>query len=338
VPLFLLRWLLFRLNFSSGVVKLASGDPVWRNLTALTHHYETQPLPPWTAWWMNRLPESFQRGSCVLLFFTELVVPFAIFGPRRVRLAACVLLASLQALIAVTGNYAFFNLLTASLCLLLVDDRVFERLRAIARRRPAPSPTGSRPPHLWPAWIGWVVAFVVVPVSLAEVLAPLGRGGAMPAAVVTVATAVQPLRIVNGYGLFAVMTTRRPEIVVEGSLDGKTWKEYAFRWKPGDPLRRPRFVAPHQPRLDWQMWFAALGSMEDNPWFQRFLLRLLEGSPDVLALMGPDPFPGSRPRFVRARLYDYRFTDGPERRRTDAWWRRAEIGEYSPVFGLEPSP
>jgi predicted DCC family thiol-disulfide oxidoreductase YuxK len=336
VPLFLLRWLLFRLNFSSGVVKLASGDPTWRNLTALSFHYETQPLPPWTAWWMHQLPGAFHRASCVFLFFVELVVPFAIFGPRRLRHAACVLLASLQVFIAATGNYAYFNLLAVALCVLLVDDVSFERLRTrvrLGRRSASASVSSGRP---WPAAVSWLVAAVVLPVSLAEVVAPLRPGrGAIPG-ISGLARAVAPLRIVNGYGLFAVMTTRRPEIVLEGSEDGRTWKEYAFRWKPGDPNRRPAFVAPHQPRLDWQMWFAALGSREENPWLDRLLVRLLEGSPDVLALLGPDPFSGRRPRFVRARLYDYRFTDRAERRRTGAWWRRVELEDYSPVYSSSP--
>jgi hypothetical protein len=180
----------------------------------------------------------------------------------------------------------------------------------------------------WPAWVGWTVAAVVVPVSLVEVLGPLRPGSGGPAAVVAVARAVAPYRIVNGYGLFAVMTIRRPEILLEGSDDGATWKEYSFRWKPGDVRGRPRFVAPHQPRLDWQMWFAALGSAEENPWIENLEERLLQGSPDVLALLGPDPFRGARPRYVRARLYDYRFTDRAERRATGAWWRRQELGPY----------
>ncbi len=336
VPLFLVRWLLFRLNFSSGVVKLASGDPAWRSLTALTYHYETQPLPPWTAWWMHRLPAGFHRVSCVFLFFVELVVPFAVFAPRRLRFAAAALLAGLQALVAATGNYAFFNLLSAALCLVLVDDAAFDWLRGRLRpRRGESSAAAGRPTRLWPRAAGWVVAVLVVPVTLVDVLGPIRPGSGVTAPLAAVSRALSPLRIANGYGLFAVMTTRRPEIVIEGSLDGQTWKEYEFRWKPGDVLRRPRFVAPHQPRLDWQMWFAALGSIDENPWLVQLLGRLLEGSPDVLALMGADPFAGSRPRYIRARLYEYRFTDLSERRRTGAWWKRRELGEYAPVLGGE---
>ena len=329
MPLFLLRWLLFRLNFSSGVVKLASGDPAWRSLTALDYHYETQPLPTWTAWYAHGMPAAVHRASCVVLFFVELVVPFAIFGPRRVRLAACALLAGLQVAIAATGNYAFFNFLSIALCVMLLDDGVFERLRRrIGERRAARAPRRTR---AWPRAVPAAVAILTVPLSFFEVAGSM-RETAPPAPFVRIASAVSPFRIVNGYGLFAVMTTRRPEIVVEGSRDGTIWIPYEFRWKPGDPLRRPRFVAPHQPRLDWQMWFAALGSYDENPWFGRFLARLLEGSPDVLSLLASNPFPDAPPRFVRARLYDYRFTDAAERRRTGAWWRRVELGTYSPAM------
>jgi len=129
-----------------------------------------------------------------------------------------------------------------------------------------------------------------------------------------------------------VMTTQRPEIVIEGSLDGVTWRPYEFRYKPGDPARRPKFVEPHQPRLDWQMWFAALGGYEQNPWVRAFLERLLEGSPAVLGLLATNPFPNGPPRYVRAVLYDYRFTDFGERQATGAWWKRRELGLFCPVF------
>ncbi len=153
-----------------------------------------------------------------------------------------------------------------------------------------------------------------------------------PRSAVLLAEAVEPFRTINSYGLFAVMTTTRPEIVVEGSADGETWKPYEFRWKPGDLARRPAFVEPHQPRLDWQMWFAALGSLEQNPWLEGFLSRLLDGSPDVLRLLETNPFPGAPPRYVRALLYDYKFTTLEEKRRTGKWWKRELLGAYTPVF------
>ena len=332
--LFLVRWLVFRLSFGSGAVKLASGDPTWRSLTALDYHYQTQPLPPWTAWYAHWTPHASHVASAVVLFGIELVVPFFVFGPRRLRHAAFFLLALLQAAIAFTGNYAFFNILTVLLCVPLLDDAAFARWRRPGRARTRARTDVRR----WPRPVIAAVAALLILCGAMELFASLGRTSPWPAPLMAVARAVAPLRIVNGYGLFAVMTTTRPEILVEGSADGVAWKAYEFRWKPGDLFRRPAFVAPHQPRLDWQMWFAALGSFEQDPWFARFIEKLLEGSPPVLALLARNPFPGSPPRFVRARLWDYRFTEPSERQRTGAWWRRTEIGPYGPVLERAEEP
>jgi len=323
---FLLVWLLFRLMLSSGAVKLGSGDAAWRSLTALRVHYETQPLPPWTAWFAHQLPAAFQTLSCVFLFFVELVVPFLFFAPRRLRLFACGLTILLQILIAATGNYAFFNVLTISLAVLLLDDAAFPK-----RWRDAASSGAGR--GGWPRWILVPAAAILLAASAVPFLASVGLRGAIPGPLAAVYRAVEPLRSANGYGLFAVMTMQRPEIVLEGSEDGASWKPYEFRWKPGDPRRRPRFVAPHQPRLDWQMWFAALGDYRANPWLVSTMARLREGSPQVLSLLAVNPFPAQPPRFVRAVLYDYRFTSAEERRRTGAWWQRELRGLYAPVLG-----
>jgi hypothetical protein len=324
---FLLRLLLLRLMFGSGVVKLLSGDPTWRSLTALAVHYETQPIPAWTAWYAHQLPAWFQRLSCALMFGVELLVPLLALGPRRARLAAFWPLVGFQALIAATGNYAFFNLLSAALCLTLLDDAALP-----ARLRPVPALEGRARPRAWPRWALWPVAAVLIAAAGAQLL--LTFRVRPPALLLLPAQLLAPFASVNRYGLFSVMTTRRPEIAVEGSDDGLAWRAYAFKWKPGDVRRAPSFVAPHQPRLDWQMWFAALASCESNPWFVRFLLRLREGSPPVLALLEADPFAGRPPRFLRATLYDYRFTDAEDRRRAGAWWRRTEVGPYCPILGL----
>lgn len=329
--LWLLRWLLFRLMFSSGWVKLSSGDVNWRGLSALRYHYETQPLPPWTAWYMHHLPASFQTVSALFLFFVELAVPFLYFAPRRMRRFAFWTTVALQAIIAATGNYAFFNLLAVALAVLLLDDQSLPFRWARAAQSAAP------PARLWPRRFLVLVACVALFASSIEFAATLDRSLELPTSVVAVARRLYAIRSFNAYGLFMVMTTERPEIVVEGSDDGVAWKSYEFRWKPGDPMRRPRFVAPHQPRLDWQMWFAALGGYEQNEWVGAFLARLLEGSRPVLDLLAKNPFPEHPPRYVRAVLYDYRFTDAAERRRTGAWWRRREIGPYAPVFE-RPSP
>jgi predicted DCC family thiol-disulfide oxidoreductase YuxK len=328
MPLFLLRWLLFRLMFSSGWVKLSSHDPTWRNLTALRYHYETQPLPPWTAWFMHQLPAWFQTASAGFLFFVELAVPLFFFAPRRLRRLACGLTILLQLLIAATGNYAFFNALAIALAILLLDDEAFPT----RWREQAVAAAARTPRRGWPRWILLPAFGLLLFVSSVEFAATLFRSVPIPRAAVAVVRWMSPLRSTNNYGLFAVMTTSRPEIIVEGSDDGAVWKAYEFRWKPGDLRRRPRFVAPHQPRLDWQMWFAALGSYEENPWFIPFLGRLLEGSPEVVHLLAENPFPKAPPRYVRALLYDYRFTTPAERRRTGAWWRREPKGLYCPVL------
>jgi lipase maturation factor 1 len=325
----LLWFLLFRLVFSSGLVKLLSGDPAWRGLTALTFHYETQPLPTWPAWYAHQLPAWFHRFSEVVMFAIELIAPFLIAGPRRLRHLAGGLLIALQALIALTGNYAYFNLLTVALCLLLFDDAALAPiLGRLALREPEPDAFLPRRPAV-------AVAALLAILGLVPLIRLLDRrlGSSLP--VRWVSGLVQPFHLANGYGLFAVMTTERPEIVVEGSADGETWRAYAFRFKPGDPGRRPAFVAPHQPRLDWQMWFAALGQCRDSPWLYGLFQRLLEGSPPVLGLLADDPFPERPPRYVRALVYDYRFASAEERARTGHWWRRGEPRLFCAPVSLE---
>jgi lipase maturation factor 1 len=334
--LWLLRLLLFKLMFLSGVVKLASGDTTWRNLSALTYHYETQPLPNWVAWYMHQLPAWFHRGSCALMFWIELAVPFLIFMPRRARIAAGLLLAAFQLLIILTGNYTFFNWLTIALCILLLDDFFLrERLpaRFIAFGTRTANPASSV--GFWPLLLLGPVALLYVSVSTVQVLGPVRLVPSWASPMVNVSRWLSPFRSVNSYGLFAVMTVERPEIVVEGSTNGREWKEYDFPYKPGGLKKQPAFVAPYQPRLDWQMWFAALGDYRQNPWLIHFCVRLLQGSPDVLALMKQNPFPGQPPKYIRARLYDYKFTTHAERAGTGVWWKRTLKGEYLPPISLE---
>ena len=324
----LMLWLLFRLMFGSGAVKLASGDPTWRDLTALTFHYETQPIPNPVAYYVHHLPVAINKASTAVTLVIELMAPLLIVGPRRVRLVAAALLVGLQVVIALTGNFAFFNLLSVALCVWLVDDGTWRYVGSGFSRTYSDGRRASNG-HVRRG-LSIAAAIIIVPVSLLHFTSSLGV--LMPGwpLVAPIADAVAPLRSVNSYGLFAAMTTTRPEIIVEGSDDGRTWKAYEFRYKPGDLMRRPPFVAPHQPRLDWQMWFAALGRYEENVWFQNFCVRLLEGSPDVLRLLARDPFDGRRPRYVRAELYRYRFA-----KEGDAdWWTRERLGEYSPVLSL----
>ena len=337
IALWLLRLLLFKLMFSSGCVKLFSGDPNWRNLTALAFHYQTQPLPTWIGWYAGQLPLWFQKLSCAGMFGIELGAPWLIFAPRRIRFFGGAAIAFLQILILLTGNYTFFNWLTLALCLLLLDDFLLMKFIPTGSRHPFflnPQPSTLNRPWRWPRFITVPLAVVVVAMYLFQVSLLFG---ARPAWFYPVAVAdawLEPFRTFSGYGLFAVMTTERREIIVEGSDDGVNWLPYEFKYKPGDVHRRPAFVAPHQPRLDWQMWFAALGDYRQNPWFVNFCLRLLQGSPEVSALLAKNPFPDHPPRYLRAEVYDYQFTNFAERRATGAWWKRAAAGEYLPPVSL----
>ena len=325
----LARWLLFRFMFMSGAVKLMSGDPNWRNLSALSYHFLTQPLPTPLAWYAAQLPAVVLKATTGAALFIELVLPFLFFCPRRLRFVAAAGTLLLQTAIFLTGNYNWFNLQTMALCLVLFDDA--------ALRRIAP----SRLLALWPGFMKHpaprraatiavnVIAALMVFVSLVQL--DTRFGGSPPAPAMAVGRLIEPFQIVNPYGLFAVMTTTRDEIVVEGSDDGVQWREYEFRYKPGDVNRRPPWNIPHQPRLDWQMWFAALDDAQRLPWFSRFLERLLENEPSVTALLERNPFPDKPPTYVRAELYQYTYAG----KNTDRWWDRRLVGLYFPKAHLK---
>ena len=325
--LWLLRWLLFRLMFASGFVKLAS-DEVWRNLTALNFHYETQPLPTWIGWYAHQLPEWLQKISVIGMFAVELVIPFLIFAPRRLRTAGCIGVVGLQLLILLTGNYCFFNLLTIALCLHLIDDVTWRGLLS-KRFMPNFQSIGQSPHRYWRVCVA-VLATLLFILSGIRFSGQLFRDARLPDL-----AWIRPLRSVNTYGLFADMTESRPEIIIEGSNDQMTWKTYEFRWKPGELTDAPKWVAPHQPRLDWQMWFAALqGSYQRTPWFPHFMVALLQGKPKVLQLLAENPFPDTPPRYVRATLYDYHFTDIATKQSEGTWWSRERKGIYCPTISL----
>ena len=326
---FLLKFLLFKLMLMSGVVKLTSGDDSWWNLTALDFHYWTQPLPTIFGWWAQQGPEWFQKCSTFFVLFVESVVPFFLWAPRRLRHIACGLLVSLQVLIALTGNYCFFNLLTIALCLLLIEDAAWPqrfRLPIIETNR-----TSVGGYWKWPAI---AILFVTLPLNGMLIVSAFKPDATWPAPITALYSYVEPFRIANGYGLFRVMTKSRPEIIIEGSADGIDWRSYEFEWKPGDLNRVPRWAAPHQPRLDWQMWFAALGNYRNNPWFVRLAECLLHNNPEVTRLLARNPFPREAPRYIRATVYEYRFTTLAEHQSTGAWWKREEHGEYLPVVSL----
>jgi hypothetical protein len=331
----LCRFLLFKLMFSSGIAKWASGDPTWHKLTALTYHYETQPLPTWIGYYAHQMPLGFQKMSVVIMFIIQIVVPFFVFMPRPFRLIAFALLVSLQVLIALTGNYCFFNLLALALCILLLDDRILSRVvpRGLRERIAIASP--PEPAFGRVGALRFVPLLVIVLLNGVIMERTVIGGDEVSSGGEKLLSLASPLRSVNSYGLFAVMTTVRNEIIVEGSNDGIEWRAYAFKHKPGALDRRPDFVAPHQPRIDWQMWFAALGSARNNPWFSAFEVRLLQGSKDVLDLLETNPFPGAPPKYVRAQLWDYHLTTLEQRSQTGDWWTRTPVGLYSPARSLE---
>jgi predicted DCC family thiol-disulfide oxidoreductase YuxK len=337
--LFLLKLLLFKLLVMSGVVKLTSGDDSWgwldhsfhwSALTALDYHYWSQPLPTVFAWWADKSPEWFKHFSVAFCLVVEIVVPFFIWAPRRPRLLAAGLLVFLQIVIAITGNYCFFNLLTIALCLLLIDDTVAASLRE-ARTFPAAKRLQDRVS----IYGATAVIIVMLPLNAWLIFTAFKPEAKWPRPLAFVYERVEPFRIANGYGLFRVMTKDRKEIMIEGSADGIDWLPYEFKWKPGDVMRAPAWCAPHQPRLDWQMWFAALGSPRENAWFYGLEIGLLEGKTDVSRLFARDPFPQKPPRYIRATFYRYRFTTIDEHQQTGAWWKREELGEYLPTISLE---
>jgi hypothetical protein len=311
IRIWLFRWLLFRLMFFSGAVKLLSNDVSWRGLAALNFHYFTQPLPTPLAWYMQQAPAWFHEASVGMVFLVELLAPFLFFAPKRIRHVAAWVTIGLQILILLTGNYTFFNWLAIALCLWLFIE-------------PDPHEQPDRRRQAVNVILAGGIGILSGLLCLQLFSIPLPPAGE------TVLRVAEPLRIVNPYGLFAMMTTSRPEIVVEGSNDGVHWLDYEFRYKPGDVNRMPPMVAPYQPRLDWQMWFAALGSYQNNRWFVDFAGRLLEGQPSVLRLLRHNPFPQTPPRYIRAVVYSYTFTHFGER----AWWKREESGTYLPEISL----
>ena len=323
---FLLVFLLFKLMFLSGATKLLSGDPTWRDGTALDFHFETQPLPPWTAWYAHHWPSWIHHALTWFTLAVEVGAPWLLLLPvrfRRPRVVAVLAIGLLQVGIAATGNYGFFNLLTLVLCVPVLSD---------ATVLSNDQETAEPPRRISLVRIATPILLGLSMLSLVREIAftvPDGRAvGWWPAWGDRVMGWVEPFRSVNGYGLFRVMTTERPELVLEGSRDSTRWEAYGFRYKPGDVNRRPGFVAPFHPRLDWQLWFAALGPGSSLGWLQRLAEGLRAGTPEVVGLLGANPFPGTPPKYVRAALYHYRFSSPEERSRTGAWWVRSLEGTF----------
>jgi Lipase maturation factor len=364
--LFLLQWEWFRIYFESGVVKLASGDPEWRNFTAMEEYYQNGPLPTWIGWYVQHLPHSFHAFATGATLVLELGLVFMLFLPRRWRIVCFFIVTAWQVPVILTANYTFLNYLVLLLGVLLLDDRFLLRVMPQPWKRfispepdaplpqttqrpvgmaaadeqiteaPAPAVSSRRSPHpfralvlaLTSVMLIWI--FYATTVQMIWIIFPRLPLPTSPVA------ALDPFRIANRYGLFAVMTRGRYEIEFQGSSDGQTWVAYPFRYKPQDPGKPPGIYAPYQPRFEWNLWFASLGSWRDNLIVPSTEERLLSGAPDVLALFARNPFLNAPPKQVRAVLWKYWFTTLAEKRATGMWWNRQLMGLYAPVLERLP--
>ena len=303
--LWLMRWEWFRIYFESGLVKLLSGEPQWRDLSAMVKYYENSPLPTWIAWYAQEaLPRAFQLGLAFTTLSMELLLPFSVLLPRRWRGRAFVLYTVFQLGIIATGNYAFLNYLVLLLGFTIACDL------------PPPQKPRWRERLSWAGFSAYALMTTLGFVATGALRWP--------------ARMLAPFRIGESYGLFAVMTRARYEIEFQGTRDGKTWIAYPFRYKPQDPFVAPGIYAPYQPRFDWDLWFASLDDVSEWPWVITVEEKLLAGEPSVLALFARDPFAGERPIAVRTIKWQYWFTTPAQKRATGAWWRRQEIGPYAP--------
>ncbi|RZT25804.1 lipase maturation factor [Mycobacterium sp. BK558] len=321
LTLWLLRWLLFRVEFGAGLIKLR-GDPCWRDLSCLDYHHETQPMPGPLSWFFHHLPRPLHRVEVAGNHVAQLVVPFGLFFPQPVASIAAAVVIVTQLWLVASGNFAWLNWLTILLAFSAIDRAAFATVLPVPA---APSPTATP---------GWFAALVIAGAASTVVLSywpvanMVGRAQKMNAS-------FNALRLVNTYGAFGTVGRVRHEVVIEGTdaarpMPDAVWREYGFRGKPGDPHRMPRQWAPYHLRLDWLMWFAALSPAYAREWFGPLTERLLRGDPATLRLFGHNPFPDAPPRYVRARLYEYRFTSWRELREDRRWWNRELVGEYLP--------
>jgi hypothetical protein len=317
------RWLLFRIMFGAGLIKIR-GDSCWRDLTCLNYYFETQPIPNRLSWYFHWLPESVHKAGVAINHVVELLVPFAYVAPQPFAGIAGLVTIAFQGVLIVSGNLSWLNWLTVVLCIPTLDDRFLSWLPI------APPPLHE--PELVQRGAIYALAAVVAVLSVAPTLNMLSASQVMN-------TSFEPFHLVNTYGAFGTITRTRYEIVIEGTdeaaVSGATaWREYEFKGKPGDPSRRPPQIAPYHLRLDWLMWFEAFSPRPQNEWFVALLQKLLQGDAATLSLLKTNPFPDHPPRFLRARYYQYRFTTVDERRQTGRWWNRQLVSEYVPPLTL----
>jgi hypothetical protein len=342
--LFLLQWEWFRIYFESGVAKIAGGDPEWRHFTAMDEYYQNGPLPTWIGWYLQHLPHWFHASTAFATLALELALVWMLFLPRRWRIVCFLIVTPWELGVILTANYTFLNYLVLTLGVLLLDDRFllgffparWKKFLATGAtpQEDAVQTSGSfrRPFKIAQRSLAAVALSWIFYATLAELiwmLSPLP----LPASPVE---ALEPFRVANRYGLFGIMTHGRYEIEFQGSEDGKTWVPYPFRYKPQDANQRPGIYAPYQPRFDWNLWFASLGSWQDYSIVPRTEVRLLSNDGDVLNLFASNPFPQGPPREVRAVIWQYWFTTMSEKRTQDLWWRRQFLGLYAPTLERAP--
>jgi hypothetical protein len=353
--IFLLLWEWFRIYFESGLVKLLSGDPTWRNLTAMYEYYQNGPLPTWIGWYLQHLPHWFHIATAATTLAMELVLVWIALLPRPWKIACFFIVTAWQVGVIASANYAFLNYLVLILAVLLLDDAFLlhfipSRWRNSMERGTLPASAGESGEPDNPSdeaktlamsnsftslrsgqlafaltWIFYATAVPLVQMFWRE--APLPT---KPVAV------LEPFRIANQYGLFAVMTPHRYEIEFQGSNDGEHWIAYPFRYKPQELNQRPRIYAPYQPRFDWNLWFASLGRWQQNPIVPRTEELLLENDPSVLGLFAGNPFPSEPPHVVRAVLWQYWFSTLEQKRSEGLWWQREFLGTYAPTLARLP--
>jgi hypothetical protein len=352
--IFLLLWEWFRIYFESGIAKIASGDPEWRHFTAMDDYYQNGPLPTWIGWYVQHLPHWFHAATAFGTLALELALVWMLFFGRRSRIICFCIVTPWQIGVILTANYTFLNYLVLALAIFLLDDLFLAhfvpqswRAQLAPPEQPveqaATSPPETHAPNWQQTWTRYLASFKLALAALmfawlfysstVLLLWMIWPNVPFPSRPVA---ALQPFRIADRYGLFAVMTRGRYEIEFEGSNDGENWIAYPFRYKPQNLNKAPRIYAPYQPRFDWNLWFASLGHWRQNPIVPRTEERLLEGSPDVLALFAGNPFP-QPPRQIRVLLWQYWFTSSEEKREKGLWWRRQLLGNYAPTLGRDAS-
>lgn len=342
VILWFYRWMLFRVMFGAGLIKLR-GDECWRDLTCLVYHYETQPLPNPISWYLHQMPMWFHKSGCLFNHFVELIVPWFYFAPRKIRYAAGIFTVVFQVILIISGNLSFLNWLTIVIAIPCFDDDALRFVRNLFRRsssdRTAPSEATASAENSHVSWglpIRRIVLSCVSALLICLSIYPIRN---MISSSQLMNASFDRLHLMNTYGAFGSVGRVRNEIILEATMDSvpddrAEWKAYEFLAKPGDPKRRPPFIAPYQSRIDWQIWFAAMEEPQENPWLIHFIYKLLHADPPSLRLLNSDPFGGKAPRFIRADLYEYHFTKD-RKASGGAWWERTRIGAYLPPLSKD---